>query len=128
MKHVIPPNGCAGGSTGGTGDIWINPGQPGRPSACRPATPTIRCKTGDVFRLDTPGGGGHGDPLDARSRARARRRARGHVSAEAAERDYGVVLQAIGAAWALDEAATQARRAQMPRPAGQAMNRTRFDG
>ena len=25
MKHVIPPNGCAGGSTGRPGDIWINP-------------------------------------------------------------------------------------------------------
>src|SRR3954451_8555528 len=25
MKHVIPPNGCAGGKTGRTGDIWINP-------------------------------------------------------------------------------------------------------
>ena len=25
MKHVIPPNGCAGGMTGRPGDIWINP-------------------------------------------------------------------------------------------------------
>src|SRR5437870_13715729 len=24
MKHVIPPNGCAGGKTGRLGDIWIN--------------------------------------------------------------------------------------------------------
>ena len=26
MKHVIPPNGAAGGGTGRPGDIWINPG------------------------------------------------------------------------------------------------------
>src|SRR5260370_6602426 len=25
MKHVIPPNGCAGGATGRPRDIWINP-------------------------------------------------------------------------------------------------------
>src|SRR2546425_904588 len=25
MKHIIPPNGCAGGKTGRPGDIWINP-------------------------------------------------------------------------------------------------------
>ena len=37
--------------------------RPIRPSACRRATPIIRCKEGDVFRLDTPGGGGYGDPL-----------------------------------------------------------------
>ena len=28
MKHTIPPNGCAGGRTGRTGDIWINPDSP----------------------------------------------------------------------------------------------------
>ncbi len=26
MKHIIPPNGMAGGHTGRPGDIWINPG------------------------------------------------------------------------------------------------------
>ena len=41
MKHVIPPNGCAGGGTGRPGDIWINPDSDG-PNACRRATPIIR--------------------------------------------------------------------------------------
>ena len=62
MKHVIPPNGCAGGSTGRPGDIWINPD-----SKDAKRLPTryadYPLKEGDIFRLDTPGGGGHGDPL-----------------------------------------------------------------
>ena len=37
----------------------------------------------------------------------------GAVSLEAAERDYGVVLASEGRSWVLDQAATQAQRAQM---------------
>ena len=45
-----------------------------------------------MFRLDTPGGGGYGDPL-ARDPERVLADVReGHVSAAAAERHYGVVL------------------------------------
>jgi hypothetical protein len=35
------------------------------------------------------------------------------VSAQAAERAYGVVLQPAGQSWAIDETATRALRAQM---------------
>src|SRR5262249_54552693 len=28
MKHLIPPNGCAGGGNGRRGDLWINPDTP----------------------------------------------------------------------------------------------------
>ena len=60
MKHVIPPNGCAGGMTGRPGDIWINPdGKDAKRLPTRYADYPL--KKGDVFRLDTPGGGGHGD-------------------------------------------------------------------
>ena len=75
MKHVIPPNGAAGGGTGRPGDIWINPG-----SDQAKRLPTryadYPLKEGDIFRLDTPGGGGYGDPLVAAGGARARRCAR----------------------------------------------------
>ena len=70
-------------------------------------------KEGDVFRLDTPGGGGHGDPL-ARDPERVLADVRdGHVSVAAAERHYGVVLAPPSRSWALDRPATQARRARM---------------
>jgi N-methylhydantoinase B len=112
MKHVIPPNGCAGGGTGRPGDIWINPG-----TAEAKRLPTryadYPLRQGDIFRLDSPGGGGHGDAL-----ARAPQRVlddvqEGNISPEAAERDYGVVLKPDGADWTIDAAATTARRQQM---------------
>ncbi len=112
MKHVIPPNGCAGGHTGRPGDIWINPD-----SAEAKRLPTryadYPLRKGDIFRLDTPGGGGHGDPL-ARDPQRVLDDLReGNVSPQAAERDYGVVLKPDGGDWTIDAAATAARRKQM---------------
>jgi N-methylhydantoinase B len=112
MKHVIPPNGCAGGGTGRPGDIWINPD-----TAQAKRLPTryadYPLRAGDIFRLDTPGGGGHGDPL-AREPERVRDDVReGSVSPEAAERDYGVVLVPDGQERTIDAAATATRRQRM---------------
>ncbi len=96
MKHVIPPNGCAGGGTGRPGDIWINPdGEDAKRLPTRYADYPLQGQ-GDIFRLDTPGGGGHGDPL-AREPERVLDDVRdGNVSPEAAERDYGVVIRRDG--------------------------------
>jgi N-methylhydantoinase B len=110
MKHTIPPHGSHGGKTGRTGDIWINPD-----TAAAKRLPTryadYPLKEGDVFRLDTPGGGGFGDPL-ARDPAHVLADvAQGYVSMEAAERDYSVVIDKAGGG--LDEAATARRRAAM---------------
>jgi N-methylhydantoinase B len=114
MKHVIPPNGCAGGKTGRTGDIWINPE---RDNATRLPTryADYPLKAGDIFRLDTPGGGGHGDPLAREAERVLVDVCNGNVSPEAAERDYGVVIRREGAAWTIDQAATDARRATLKR-------------
>jgi N-methylhydantoinase B len=110
MKHVIPPNGMAGGGDGRRGDIWINPGtDQGKRLPTRYADYPLR--EGDIFQLDTPGGGGYGDPF---SRAPERVLAdvrEGVISREAAERDYAVVLTADGSA--VDEAATAAKRVML---------------
>jgi N-methylhydantoinase B len=112
MKHLIPPNGCAGGGTGRPGDIWINPG-----TADAKRLPTryadYPLRQDDIFRLDTPGGGGHGDPLARAPQQVLDDLREGNVSPEAAERDYGVVLTQAGRHWTIDEAATTARRKQM---------------
>jgi N-methylhydantoinase B len=114
---VIPPNGCAGGMTGRPGDIWINPdGQdPQNPPKRLPTRyADYPLRKGDVFRLDTPGGGGHGDALE-REPARVLDDVReGQLSPEAAERDYGVIIKRHGRNFVLDAAATQARRAKVP--------------
>ena len=62
MKHVIPPNGWPAAAMARAGDIWINPGHaPAKRLPTRYADYPLHA--GDVFRLDTPGGGGYGDPL-----------------------------------------------------------------
>src|SRR5258707_12455499 len=91
MKHVIPPNGCAGGMTGRTGDIWINPDtKDAKRLPTRYADYPLR--QGDVFRLDTPGGGGFGEPLERGPETVLADVREGYISQAAAERDYGVVV------------------------------------
>ena len=71
-KHVIAPLGAAGGGKGRTGDIIINPdGDQPRQLPTRYADYPL--KAGDIFRLDTPGGGGLGNPFERDAAARARR-------------------------------------------------------
>jgi N-methylhydantoinase B len=108
-KHVIAPLGAAGGGPGRTGDLTINPGTPSEKHL-----PTryadYPLKEGDVFRLDTPGGGGLGDPhLRAPEKVLADV-AQGYVSPERAAADYGVAVVRNGKGWVLDEAKTKTMR------------------
>ncbi|HEY7386630.1 MAG TPA: hydantoinase B/oxoprolinase family protein [Beijerinckiaceae bacterium] len=112
MKHVIQPEGVAGGDPGRTGDIHINPGTPAEkrlPSRYA----DYPLKAGDIFRLDTPGGGGFGDALDREPELVLKDVREGYVSAEAALADYGVVLHQDGSTWTLDEDATLTQRAEL---------------
>jgi N-methylhydantoinase B len=112
MKHVIPPNGIAGGNNGRPGDIWINPdGKEPKRLPTRYADYPL--KKGDIFRLDTPGGGGHGDAFTREPERVLADVREGVLSPEAAKRDYGVVLKRDGGDFAVDATATQARRAKV---------------
>ena len=56
----------------------------------------VRIAKGERIRLETPGGGGHGDPRQ-REPARVARDVRlGYVSLASAGADYGVALSAGG--------------------------------
>lgn len=67
---------------------------------------TIKLDPGDILRIVSPGGGGRGDPfLRNPTLVLADVRA-GYVSAEAATRDYGVILSGD----TIDETATQSLR------------------
>ncbi|HEX3506097.1 MAG TPA: hydantoinase B/oxoprolinase family protein [Xanthobacteraceae bacterium] len=109
-KHVIAPNGVSGGGTGRTGDIIINPG-----GEAEKRLPTryadYPLKAGDIFRLDTPGGGGSGDPRRRDPAAIAADVNEGYVTPQAAERDYGVALVRDGRRYKIDVAATEKLRA-----------------
>ncbi|HMI96986.1 MAG TPA: hydantoinase B/oxoprolinase family protein [Micropepsaceae bacterium] len=115
-KHVIAPNGAAGGGPGRTGDLTVNPG-----TAEENHLPTryadYPLKAGDIFRLETPGGGGLGDPFERDPAKVLSDVAQGYVSPQRAERDYGVVVVKNGRAWDIDETAT-ARLRSLPRPQG----------
>ena len=47
---------------------------------------------GDTFRLETPGGGGYGDPRERDAEAVVADVAAGYVSERSAREDYGVVV------------------------------------
>ena len=73
-----------------------------------PGKQMLRLRPGDTLHVRLAGGAGHGDPLE-RVEDLVRDDVRdGKVSVEAAARDYGVVLDAAGAA--VDALATKARR------------------
>jgi N-methylhydantoinase B len=108
-KHVIPAQGLSGGGTGRCGDIKINPD-----TANETRLPTryadYPLKEGDVFRLETPGGGGWGDPM-ARDPERVAEDVReGYLSPEAALASYGVAVVRSNGTWQVDTAATRAAR------------------
>lgn len=111
-KHVIPANGLRGGGNGRTGDIWINPG---KESAKQLPTryADYPLKVSDTFKLESPGGGGFGNPMKREPELVLRDVIQGYVSPEAALRDYGVVVLREGKTWTLDAKATEKRRAEV---------------
>jgi N-methylhydantoinase B len=70
----------------------------------------LRLDEGDGYTVETGGGGGFGDPLERSARQVLRDVTSGYVSVEAARRDYGVVINALGRRCALDVEATEALR------------------
>ena len=111
-KHVIAPNGAAGGGKGRTGDIVVNPGR-----ADEKRLPTryadYPLKGEDTFCLDTPGGGGLGDAYKRDPQLVLQDVNEGYVSEEAAKRDYAVAVIRKGRKYQLDEAGTAALRAKI---------------
>src|SRR4029077_21041534 len=104
-KHVIAPHGAAGGGPGRTGDLTINPG-----TAEEKHLPTryadYPLKAGDIFRLETPGGGGLGDPFGREPESVLNDVVQGYVSPERAASDYGVAVIASARGWQIEGEAT----------------------
>jgi N-methylhydantoinase B len=116
-KHVIAPQGIAGGRDGQTGDCTINPG-----TAEEKHLPTryadYPLKAGDIFRLGTPGGGGLGDPFEREPESVLNDVVQGYVSPEKATSDYGVAVIASAREWRIDGEATLQLRAARRSEAG----------
>jgi N-methylhydantoinase B len=104
-----PPWGIAGGMSGRTGRVVVNPGTPNERELA-PLSDGNRLRKGDIVRIETGGGGGHGHPFD-RDPARVLDDVLGGiVSPAAASRDYGVAISG----GRVDTAATEALRAKRP--------------
>ena len=58
-----PPWGVAGGMAGGTGRAVVNPGTP-HERVLAPLSDGNVLRRGDILRIETGGGGGHGHPFD----------------------------------------------------------------
>lgn len=104
-KH--PPFGVAGGAAATCNRFFYETDEGERSPPLVSKITDVKIRKGRKVRLETPGGGGYGDPF-ARDPALVRRDVSlGYVSPAAAAADYGVMLRADGS---LDEAATTARR------------------
>jgi N-methylhydantoinase B len=84
-RFIYPPEGLFGGKPGAKAKFLIN-GARGNPYGLTQLNP------GDVMILDTPGGGGYGNPLDRDPEMIERDVVEGYVSPERAKEDYGVII------------------------------------
>jgi N-methylhydantoinase B len=108
-KHTVAPKGIEGGLAGRTGKCTLNPGTdterilPSRYS-------DHMLHPGDVVRLETPGGGGLGNPRD-REPAKVLSDVRnGYVSTEKAQELYGVAIERNGGEFTIDDSLTRQLR------------------
>lgn len=111
-----PPWGMAGGKCGGSGRAVVNPGTP-RERVLEPLSDGNRLVRGDILRIETGGGGGHGHPYDRPAADVLEDVLGGFVTIAGARSQYGIVVSGR----CVDEAATAALRAE--RPAAKAFHR-----
>ena len=108
-RHKVAPLGVGQGGPGRIGRLTVNPGTD-RERTLPSRYSDLPLQPGDTFRLETPGGGGYGNPLDRDPEFVVSDVAESYVSAAAAEERYGVVVRQEGGTYALDRAATETAR------------------
>ena len=112
-RSKYPAPGLLAGKSGAPGELILSTGERTNPKSL------IDLQSGQVVHLNTPGGGGYGDPL-SRDPERVRQDViEGYIGPEVAAREYGVVVRFTGKddemvrlpeQWVIDEAATAALR------------------
>ncbi len=106
-RQRFAAEGLGGGAAGRLG-AFTHTTADGTARRLPPTATDVRLAAGDLVTLETPGGGGAGDPF-ARDPAQVLRDLEeGRITAEAAERVYGVVVAGV----AVDAGATARRRAE----------------
>lgn len=101
------PWGVFGGHAARPARFYRNPDTPDEEALASKST--TKLDPNDVVSVQTPGGGGYGDPLERDPQAVLEDVRDEKVSAEKAEEEYGVVID-DGVDHGVDEAATEGRR------------------
>ena len=110
MKSYLGPLGALGGRDGGVNKVVVERnGETYHPPHLS-KDQGIAIGPGDSITVSTPGGGGFGDPMARDPALVARDVKRGYYTVAEAEEGFGVVLDPE--TFAIDEAATRARRAR----------------
>jgi N-methylhydantoinase B len=108
-KHFIPPRGVGDGLEGRCGRLTMHPSET-REEVLPSRYSDYPLNDGDIFRLETPGGGGYGDPKTREAARVLRDVTEGYVTLAAAHDIYGVALVKKGGAYVVDEDETQRLR------------------
>lgn len=108
-RHKFHPWGLAGGKEGAAGAFY-RVATDGTVTKMGHKTTSFPLKKGDVIRVTTPGAGGYGDPMKRDPEKVLKDVREKKVSAEAAKKEYGVVVVSDGVDYHVDEQATKALR------------------
>jgi N-methylhydantoinase B len=116
-KHSIAPWGSDGGNSGGKGACIVNP----QTQAARRLPSRFgdqRLSEGDLLRIERPGGGGLGDPLERPAADVFEDVRQGYVSIEQARSEYGVVVERVDGEPLLNRNQTQILRGKKQKNTG----------
>jgi N-methylhydantoinase B len=111
-KHTVAPKGIDGGANGKTGHCTLNPGKPDERTIPSRFSDHV-LHPGDVFSLETPGGGGLGDPLQRDPQRVLGDVRNGYVTREKAREVYRVAVDEKDSDFILNESETRALRSQI---------------
>ena len=89
-RTVYPAPGLLGGQPGATGEVFLGDGTRLHAKAL------VDLKPGDVVHINLPGGGGYGHPFERDAEKVRWDVIEGYITAEEAEREYGVVIHYNG--------------------------------
>jgi N-methylhydantoinase B len=115
-KHDIEPWGADSGRAGAKGSCIINPDA--NPKRLPSRFGDYRLRKGDLLRLDRPGGGGLGDPLERPATTVLEDVRQGYVSVERALSDYAVMVDLIDGEPVLNSSQTENLRGKKQKNSG----------
>ena len=123
--RIVPPYGMAGGSDGATGRNWVEraDGTVERFGA----TDIRRMAPGDVFVIETPGGGGYGKPVSKSGSKPVSKKSAGKTAGSKAGKTAGKVTKKVArkaAGKAVKKVAGKAAGKAAKKAAGKAARKT----